>query len=173
MVDLEIDDTDYITEIVAEIEVDSLRLARRAVYVAGQHMRKAVVEKLAGQRTGKEYPVPGTSQRKYNIRPDGSRRKRKLRTYRASAKGEPPAVATGWLRKHIAVSRVQRVGDEVFVDVGVDLEVVPYARRLEYGGAHTAKGGKVIQIDKRPYLRPTFTEQEATVVEMMRAEIEK
>jgi hypothetical protein len=135
---------EFVTEIVAESEA----AAKIAVFDAGNHLREAIVEKLTGTRTGKEYNVRGT---KTPIK------------YIASAPGEPPAVMRGTLRKNVNASNPVVDGDTVSVQVGVDLEAVPYARRLEFGGAHRAPNGRMISIAPRPYMRPAFVEQEATL----------
>jgi hypothetical protein len=144
---------EFVTEIVAESEA----AAKIAVFDAGNHLREAIVEKLKGQRTGKRYNVRGTGTK------EPGRRRKNMVKYTASAPREPPAVMIGNLGKNINVTPVQVDGDAVFVQVGVDLEVVPYARRLEFGGAHTAKHGHTITIAPRPYMRPAFVEQEATL----------
>jgi len=150
---------EFVTEIVAE----SAAAAKDAVFDAGNHLREAIVEKLTGQRTGKEYYVKGEYKEKPDPKTNPNAKPFKRVTYRASAPGEPPAKNVGSLMNNINVTPVQVDGDAVFVQVGVDLEVVPYARRLEFGGAHTAKHGHTITIAPRPYMRPAFVEQEATL----------
>jgi hypothetical protein len=137
--------------LVVELMAESVQAAKNAVFDAGNHMREAVIEKLAGARTGRVYRVPGT---------DGA-------TYQASAPGEPPAVRLNELRRNINVSDVKVEGDEVSVAVGVDEEAVKYARRLELGGYSKTKNGGSVYIAPRPYLRPTFFEQESTVINIL------
>jgi hypothetical protein len=62
---------------------------------------------------------------------------------------------------------VQESTDELSVAVGPDIQRVPYARRLEFGG-RDSRGG---YIAPRPYLRPAFAEQEQTIENMIRAEL--
>lgn len=138
-------------DLIAEVRVETIEAAERAVFDASQHLRNSVVEKLTGNRSGRIYPVPGTSQA----------------TYRASAPGEPPASMLGKLRQNITASDPVVDGDTVSSQVGVDLEVVPYARRLELGGYSTAPNGRPVYIAPRPYLRPTFFEQEQNVLNIL------
>ncbi len=138
-------------DLIVELEVESIEAAVVAVNDAVQYLRSAVVEKLSGQRTGKTYRVPGTK-----------------RTYQASAEGEPPAVMLGNLRKNINASKAVVDGNEITAEVGVDGKAVPYARRLEFGGTHTAANGKQVFVAPRRYLRPTFIEQEANVDNILR-----
>lgn len=131
---------DFVVELMTETE----ELAKVAVFDAVTFLRGRVLEKLTGNRSGRTYRVPDTL---------GT-------TYVASAPGQPPASVTGKLRQNINASRVESDGREVSAKVGVDLAVVPYARRLEFGGAHV-QGGTVVRILPRPYLRPAFDENRA------------
>jgi hypothetical protein len=65
------------------------------------------------------------------------------------------------------VVQVQEAGDELSVAIGPDIQQVPYARRLEFGGRN-ADGSRFAE---RPYLRNTFLEQEQTIENMIRAEL--
>ena len=149
---------DFVVELMAETE----EAAKVAVFDAVTFLRGRVVEKLTGNGSGRTYFVPGAT----------------AATYVASAPGQPPASATGKLQQNINASRVQSDGVEVSATVGVDLRVVPYAHRLEYGGFHvqqqdqavrtpngwfTVKAGTVIKTEKRPFIRPTFDENRAEV----------
>jgi hypothetical protein len=152
-------------EMILEIEAETRSSAKVALQSAAFHLHGALMEKLSGQRTGKRYLVPGTSV-----------------TYQASAPGEPPAVARANLRKFISagnvfteplqrggpqVVQVQESGDELSVAIGPDISQVPYARRLEFGG----RDSKGVYIAPRPYLRPTFAEQEQNIENIIRSEL--
>jgi hypothetical protein len=138
-------------DLVVELVAESLQAAENAVNDAAQYTRGAVVEKLAGARTGRVYRVPGT----------------RTATYRASAPGEPPAVMLGNLRKNVNASKAVVDGNTVSAEVGVDGQIVPYARRLEFGGFSTAANGARVYVAPRPYLRPTFFEQESVIVNIL------
>ena len=140
-------------DMIFEIEFQSIEAAKFAVEEAARRVRGAVVEKLSGQRSGKIYRVPRTGV-----------------LYQASAPGEPPAVMLENLKKNINSSNAIVEGNTVRAEVGVDLEVVPYAKRLEFGGYSTTKQGGTVYIAPRPYLRPTFFEQEANVDALLRRE---
>jgi hypothetical protein len=85
----------------------------------------------------------------------------------ASRPGEPPAVLFGKLRQNVSATRATVDGNEVSAQVGVDGQVVPYARRLELGGFHIAQNGRAVYMAPRPFLRPTFFEQESTVINIL------
>jgi hypothetical protein len=159
---------DFVVELMAETE----EAAKVAVFDAVTFLRGRVVEKLTGNGSGRTYFVPGAM----------------AATYVASSPGQPPASATGKLRQNINASRVESDGVEVSATVGVDLKVVPYARRLEFGGVHvqekdqavrtpngwfTVKAGTVIKTEKRPYLRPTFDENKAEVERRMQMVLDR
>ena len=146
---------DFVVELMAETE----ERAKEAVFAAVLFLRGRVKDKVEGNRSGRTYFVP-----------------EQKATYVASAVGEAPASATGTLHKSITTTRVESDGREVSAGVGVDLQVVPYARRLEFGGIHvqrksqafrtpdgwfTVRAGTVIRTEKRPYLRPAFDENRA------------
>lgn len=137
-----------------------------AVFAAAHHLRGKVIERLSGTRSGRTYFVPGASSA----------------TYRASAPGEAPASATAKLRQNVNVEGPYVADNEVSARVGVDGQRVPYARRLEMGGAHvqretqavrtvdgwiTVKAGTVIRTAPRPYLRPTFMAEREAVEAML------
>jgi len=150
MAELEYEDEGF-REMVLEIMAETKEQATVALQAAGFHLQTAIVEKLSGRRTGHIYPVPGT----------------RTATYQASAPGEPPAVMLGNLRNFINVSAVEESGDELSVAVGPDIQRVPYAARLEFGG-RDSRGG---YIAPRPYLRPAFAEQEQNIENIIRSEL--
>lgn len=146
-------------------------LATKRMTAACLHMQGAVQKTLTGQRSGRVYRVPGT----------------KHKTYTSSAPGEPPASATGRLRKSIKY-KVEGGFRELQGIVGTDVE---YAAILERGGtieAHTEnvsehtrtlRSGKVVKvrahtrnvparrIAARPFLRPTFERERLAVKEIL------
>lgn len=101
-------------------------LAEKRMFAATQRVREEVLHTLSGQRTGREYRVPGTSV-----------------SYTASAPGEPPAVQTGQLRQSVT-SVVTQDGREVNGQVGTPLDRGLW---MEYG---------TFFIEPRPWLRPSF-----------------
>jgi hypothetical protein len=143
-------------DFVAELSTDSVSRGMDAVKAAAMHMEGKVKEKLAGQRTGRVYRVPDTQ-----------------REYTASAPGEPPAVMFGDLRKAVTHQGPTVEGQEVNARVGVDGQIVPYARRLELGYRDTDARGRTYNMAARPYLRSTFVEQQAAVDALMRQEINR
>jgi hypothetical protein len=140
-------------DLIVELEFASIEAAKIAVKGAVDLLRNALVEKVSGTRTGRIYRIPG----------------RKVK-YQASAPGEPPAIMEENLRKNINASNASVEGNEVRAEVGVDLNVVPYARRLEFGGFSTAANGARVYVAPRPYFRPTFLEQEANVDALLQRE---
>ena len=159
---------DFVTELMAETE----QRAEVAVWEAAQHLRGRVVERLTGQRSGRRYYVPGAENA----------------TYTASNPSQAPASATGKLRQNIAAESPRWFGHEVGARVGVDLRVVPYARRLEFGGVHVqardqvvrspdgffmVKAGTVIRTDPRPFLRPTLDAERTTMERMMQDRLDR
>jgi hypothetical protein len=140
-------------DLIVELEFASIEAAKIAVNSAVEHLRNAVIDKLSGQRSGKIYRVP-----------------KQKRFYQASAPGEPPAVMRGKLIQNIGFTRAVAEQGEVRGSVGVDLKVIPYAQRLEFGGFSTNKHGGSVYVAPRPYLRPTFVEQEANVDNILRRE---
>lgn len=125
---------------VAEAEFEKLRpKAEHAVLKGALHMEGAIKQKLTGTRSGRVYKVPGTQ-----------------RFYTASAPGEPPAAPTGRLRLSITHSPPVWNGFTVSSEVGTKQA---QARMLEYGGI-TPQGGR---IEPRPYMEPTFLEQESAL----------
>lgn len=53
-------------------------------------------------------------------------------------------------------NKVTTSGDELTIELGVELQQVPYARIHEYGG-NAGRGGKT-KLPARPYLTPAFEE---------------
>ncbi len=108
-------------------------------------LRDAIKVKLTGDRSGRSYYVPGT---------------RKL--YTASAPGEPPASRLGNLMKAIS-HKVNKGKLEAFVGprlLGKDPDK-QYPKWLEFG---TPKG----QMSPRPYMAPSFEENKAAIVQIMK-----
>lgn len=112
--------------------------------VAGQRMAEACIhvqnktkEKLSGNRSGRQYRVPGTKT-----------------NYTASAPGEPPASMTGQLRNNIHF-QIQGKGKEVIGLVGSTLDKAPM---LEFGTRKMAA---------RPFLKPTFDEELPAIKEIL------
>lgn len=112
------------------------------------------------RRSGRQYPVPGAPGAKrragsnstgkavqYRARRGGGFR----RVYTASAPGEPPANRTGNMRKALRVSRAQRVGGRITVNVGANVrrgdQAFNYARYHEFN-------------NQRSYLIRTFRNPE-------------
>lgn len=114
---------------------------------ASIHMLNEVDEKITGPRTGAEYRVPSTA-----------------RKYTASAPGEPPAVRTGDLRRHMSY-QLKREGSEIFSAIGNKLE---YANYLEHGTTD-AMGQDLMA--PRPFLSPTFEEQRETIMRILGGEV--
>jgi hypothetical protein len=149
MADMEWQDEGW-PELITELLAESVDAAKNAVDDAANHMRNSVVSKLSGKRTGRTYKVSATG-----------------KPHIASRPGEPPAVLFGKLRQNVSATRATVDGNEVSAQVGVDGQVVPYARRLELGGFHIAQNGRAVYMAPRPFLRPTFFEQEQTVINIL------
>lgn len=142
------------------------------------HLKNEVNKTLSGDRTGRTYKVPGT----------------KHKYYTASAPGEPPAVATGRLRKSIKY-KVEGSFKQCTGYVGTD---VKYASILERGGTipgHTetvrehvrtmrikTKQGYIVKqvtvrahsrnvpakrIAARPFLRPTMEREREKIKQIL------
>jgi hypothetical protein len=93
----------------------------------------------SGQRTGKEYKVPGTN-----------------RTYTSSAPGEAPAVMLANLITSITHQLTVDTEEEVVVQVGTIME---YAARLEFGFNDVDSLGRRYQTAARPYFRTTYIQE--------------
>jgi hypothetical protein len=135
-------DFDMVKELMAETRRDG----EVAVKAAVVHLEAQTKITLTGDRAGRVYRVPGTQV-----------------DYVASAPGEAPASVTGTLRTAVQHTEPVSSQTEISADVGVDLSRVPYARRLEFGGFHTAPNGTMVRVAPRPYLRSTFTREQFRV----------
>ncbi len=114
--------------------MDSFKeVARERMLEAVQVVRDKVNETLSQPGHGKVYKVPGTSVE-----------------YTASAPGEPPATATGNLKKSVHWS-VEGEGADIVGRVGTDQD---YGKSLEYGTSKMAP---------RPWLRKSFEQEEGKV----------
>lgn len=83
---------DTVEQIVERIKQD---MERRS-YLAANELRNSALQVLRGQRSGRQYIVPGTGRMSYNKRKKTA--KISYKRYTASAPGEPPAVRTGVFR---------------------------------------------------------------------------
>lgn len=125
--------------------------AESAVLRAGLFFETELVKTLKGKRSGRVYLIG----KNFDI------------THVASAPGEAPAVLYGRLWQSIDTVGPTWDGNTVTCDVGTN---VVYARRLEFGGAHTqrrtvrvrgtdgwftVKAGTIIRIAPRPWMEPT------------------
>lgn len=115
------------------------RTAKERLEAACIRVHKEASEILVGQRSGRQYYVPGTGTR-----------------YTASAPGEPPASRTGLagLRGHISWEMSEEKGEVVGL-VGSDTK---YAPMLEFGTVNMAA---------RPWLRPAFEKADTAVKEIL------
>lgn len=93
-------------------------------------VRNNTLETLSGKRTGRTYRVPDS-----------------IKTYTASAPGEPPAQRLGELRQSVS-TEVKASKDEVKGRVGTDKD---YGLMLELGTKNMAA---------RPWLLPSFQRSE-------------
>ena len=126
--------------------------ARQRLGEAANAVRNAALETLTGERSGRQYFVPGTR-----------------KPYFASSPGDAPASATGMLRQnvHTSIDRsglMARVGipeksrRKAIIgkaNIGASME---YGVHLEYG---TSK------MKARPWLRPSFEKSLAQVKEIL------
>lgn len=131
----------------------------KAILKAQLWLEAAVKRKLIGPRTGRIYSLGGFKGRRGKARKIRSRDARgrfmARGTYQASAPGEPPAARSGDFRKSITHGPVIWEGENATGEVGT---AAPQARILEYGGM-TGRG-HVVRILPRPYMAPTFLEQQ-------------
>ena len=106
---------------------------RQNVRRAALQWERGIKEVMTGDKSGKVYPVPGTSDT----------------TYRASSgkKNEPPAVRTGNLRSSID----HRFVAELAAQIG---SPVDYSLPLERGTKHMAK---------RPFIKPGFDKRRTAI----------
>ena len=118
---------------------------------AAIHFQNALKETLSKPGTGKRYRRRG--------KPGD---KRKVGSYHvASRPGQPPAVDMGNLRRSIFMKYRKST-----YSARIGVRSV-YARRLEFGGAHTTKNGKVITVAARPYLHPTFRRERKAMIRII------
>lgn len=118
---------------------------KRGVFRAGSILRNSIIRSFDPPKSGDLYRVPGT----------------KSKVYQASAPGEPPAVATGNLRRNIEV--LMRGQEEATVGVH-DVTRVEYAPYLEHGTRKMAP---------RPWLRPAFDRELKRMKAVIREELRK
>lgn len=112
-------------------------IATRRMYEATQEVRNETLKTLSGNRTGRQYRVPGT-----NV------------TYTASAPGEPPAVLFGQLRQNVK-DKVYTESRSVKGEVGTELDK---GLHLEVGTLH---------ILPRPWLKPSFEKAAPNVQQIL------
>lgn len=104
---------------------------------ATQVVHTETLKTLQGNRSGREYFVPGTK-----------------KTYIASSPGEAPASATGTLRQHVKTEIT--VEERTIVGgVGTDVKYGPW---LELG---------TVNMLPRPWLRPSFEKTEEEVKKIL------
>ncbi len=122
-------------------------VAMERMHEAVNLVRNTTVEKLSGERSGRQYKVPGTN-----------------KVYTASAPGEPPAVRLGELRQHVGAEVEWNIASQQPVGkVGVPKIKTPDGKEEDYG--------KMLEIGTkkmaaRPWLEPSFRESEDGVVEI-------
>jgi hypothetical protein len=130
-----------IKEITEDLERAVETRMKNAVY---RVHRELVQNILKGNRSGREYPVPGTRPSETRGTSAGEGRKpKKTKFYTASAPGEAPAVRLGDLRTSYR-PRVEGKGFKAVGKVGTPLK---YGAYLEEGTARIAK---------RPHIKPAF-----------------
>ena len=109
---------------------------------ASEFARNRLIEKLSGNRSGREYTVPGTST-----------------TYTASAPGEAPASRTGQLRGSIEYEITR---DNTYI--GTPLE---YGLYLEKGSYNPVTGAILYP---RPWLKTTLSENQKAIQNILGSE---
>ena len=85
-----------IESMVKEVNEKITHGMKSRAYRVSNELRNASQDVLRGQRSGREYIVPGTGRVRYNKR--NKTATITYKRYRASAPGEPPAVRTGTFR---------------------------------------------------------------------------
>lgn len=85
-----------IESMVKEVNAKITQGMKARAYSVSNELRNSSQNILRGQRSGREYIIPGTGRVKYNKRKKTATIT--YRRYRASAPGEPPAVRTGAFR---------------------------------------------------------------------------
>lgn len=112
---------------------------------ATHHFRDEILETLSGERSGKEYRVPGTSV-----------------YYTASAPGEPPASRLGHLRGSVDWEVIKKGAlfgkTEIVGRVGTPLE---YGAKLETG--EYPASDKPNSAVARPWMYPTYKRELKTI----------
>lgn len=117
--------------------IQALKQTATARMVEATHaVRTQTLETLTGKRTGRRYRIPGS-----------------IRTYIASAPGEPPAQRLGELRQSIK-TEVEGKGENIVGRVGTEKD----------SGAMLEVGTK--NIAARPWLRVSFEKSEDRVREI-------
>lgn len=124
-------------------EAERIRLMRAGALVrklAQQSIRPAVIinrkERRAAKKAGLKEPKP---------------------QYRASNPGEPPRSRRGDLKKFIFFGYEDASGPNVVIGpalLGGRASDVPH--RLEFGGQFRERGGRIVTVKKRPFMRPAF-----------------
>jgi hypothetical protein len=130
--------------ITAEIRQNVLTAA---IYLVGEIKKKLG----SGERSGKEYKVPGT----------------KTKTYISSAPGEAPAVMLSNLISSITHQLVADTETEVIAQVGTVME---YAARLEFGFNDTDSLGRKYTMAPRPYFRSAYLENREKIKAILNGE---
>ena len=125
--------TSHTAEVVRSME----HAAAQRMGIAVNEIRNVTLETLSGARSGKLYNVPGTHKK-----------------YRASKRGEAPAVATARLRQSVEV-KVSTKGKKVIGEVGTPLD---YGKHLEKGTSN---------MKKRPWLRKSFQKAQPEVQDIL------
>ena len=168
MADNQWDVSARIESVIREINSKVTLGMRSRAYSAANELRNASQLVLRGQRSGRQYNVPGTGRMKYN-----KRNKTATITYRkytASAPGEPPAVRTGafrasWQAQTETKYNGENVSVRPYIESGIRTDNGKYllGKVLEEGTGRMAPRPyqeqiqqkalpRIRQIYKRPYL---------------------
>lgn len=125
----------------------------RNVRQASAMLEGEIKRKLgSGQRTGKEYPVPGT----------------KSQTYTASAPGEAPAVMLGNYMNSIT-HQVKVEPNQIIGTTGTNQE---QAKRLEFGFVGTDSKGRKYNQAPRPHMKVTYEENKGKIKDKLNQRID-
>jgi len=130
--------TSHVKEAMQSLQDNAVKRMDEAV----NEVRNNTLKKLSGNRTGRQYKVPGTS-----------------RTYTASAPGEPPAQRLGELRQSIK-SVIETKGKKIIGSVGTD----------KVQGLMTEFGTK--NMAPRPWLKPSFDESKDKIISIFNRHME-
>lgn len=106
----------------------------------------------SGQRTGKEYPVPGT----------------KNKTYTASAPGEAPAVMLSNYMNSIT-HNVKVEPNQITGTTGTNQE---QGKRLEFGFVGTDSKGRRYNQAPRPHMKATYEKNKERIKDKLNQEID-